>query len=439
MDIRLDDEQRRVLNSRAYSKDITALQGPPGCGKTTVGSALAVKLIAEGLAKNVLLVAYTNAAANEFALELFNILQNTAEKLCIRTGNASAIDQSSLPIPFSLNADELRKKRIVITTSLSAKKLLPVMRFDNMIVDEAGIEKLEDLLWPLLLGINQTTKPVRYDYSTANRIKDLIGLISQCGVIATVVGDPKQSKPITPNQYVPSAIEWLQKKVPYDILRITHRLPDTLAALVNEFACYDNLRSSEEVASRRLSLDHQPDLEYREIINPEEVTTWVDIDGEEKSIRESSHYNNTEAKACARIYDHLRKCTNKSIVIVSRFTGQRAVIRNYLQRMGHNDVKVTTTTSALGTQADIVLFSLVRNNPERIVGQAGNLQDLNVAISRSKEKLIIIGSFDMMLNGWAIAPSGTTRGGYTSPSRRLAQLIDSKYGKVIDAPLLLSK
>jgi superfamily I DNA and/or RNA helicase len=33
---------------------------------------------------------------------------------------------------------------------------------------------------------------------------------------------------------------------------------------------------------------------------------------------------------------------------------------------------------------------------------AGTLQDLNVAISRSKEKLIILGNFDMMLNGWSV-------------------------------------
>jgi cadmium resistance protein CadD (predicted permease) len=40
---------------------------------------------------------------------------------------------------------------------------------------------------------------------------------------------------------------------------------------------------------------------------------------------------------------------------------------------------------------------------ERNVGAAGTLQDLNVAISRSKEKLIILGNFDMMLNGWTAA------------------------------------
>jgi hypothetical protein len=69
----------------------------------------------------------------------------------------------------------------------------------------------------------------------------------------------------------------------------------------------------------------------------------------------------------------------------------------------YQPTKVTTTTGALGTQVDIIMFSLVRNNPERNVGAAGTLQDLNVAISRSKEKLIILGNFDMMLNGWTTA------------------------------------
>ena len=66
--------------------------------------------------------------------------------------------------------------------------------------------------------------------------------------------------------------------------------------------------------------------------------------------------------------------------------------------MCHTNIKVTTTTTGvLGTQADIVIFLLTRNNPGRNVGAAGGLQDLNVAISRSKEKLIILGNFDMML------------------------------------------
>jgi superfamily I DNA and/or RNA helicase len=150
-------------------------------------------------------------------------------------------------------------------------------------------------------------------------------------------------------------------------------------------------------------LDIQPDVEYRDIIQPSEVTTWVDISkGVEEPIGPSSWTNEIEAKACARICHHLNcVAPKKSIVIITRYTAQKQLIRSYLQNMGLGDsIKVTTTTGALGTQADIVIFSLVRNNPENNVGAAGTLQDVNVAISRSKEKLNILGNFEMMLNGW---------------------------------------
>jgi superfamily I DNA and/or RNA helicase len=158
------------------------------------------------------------------------------------------------------------------------------------------------------------------------------------------------------------------------------------------------------------------------------------MNGNEQPMGPTSWANVLEAKACAKICNHLTSLTKKSIVVVTRFTAQKQIIRYHLLKMGHENIKVTTTTGALGTQANIVIFSLVRNNSERNVGAAGTLQDLNVAISRSKEKLIIIGNFNMMLNGWTIASSMNHR---KSPARNLARLIDSKYGNVVDAPHIL--
>jgi hypothetical protein len=433
MTLFLDEEQLRILNWRVSNRDIAAVVGPPGCGKTTVGSGLAIKIIAEGLAKRVLLVAYTNAAANEFGWELYNILGPAAEKLCIRTGNPTGVDPL-LSIPFSRSADALLEKRIIISTNLSLKKLPPI-RFDNMIIDEAGIERLEHLLWPFWFGVINQQVPNEHRENARAEIDDLMELISRCGAVATVVGDPKQSRPISPIRTDYSAIEWVMKRKRSDTLRISHRLPDRLSGLVNEFAGYDGLRSAPEVALRRLTLEHMPDIEYRQIIQPDEVVTWVDINGIEQPRGPTSWANDLEAKACAKICSHLIHLTRKSVVVVTRFTAQKQIIRYYLQNMGHENIKVTTTTGALGTQADIVLFSLVRNNPERNVGAAGTLQDLNVAISRSKEKLIIIGNFDMMLNGWTSSlPNQIRNHGYKSPARRLARLIDIKYGKVVDAP-----
>jgi superfamily I DNA and/or RNA helicase len=95
-----------------------------------------------------------------------------------------------------------------------------------------------------------------------------------------------------------------------------------------------------------------------------------------------------------------------------------------------------TTTGALGTQADVVIFSLVRNNPERLVGALGSLQDLNVAISRSKEKLIIVGGFEMMLNGFNCSHNSDSRHKQNFP-QKLARLVEKKYGVVLEAPNFL--
>jgi superfamily I DNA and/or RNA helicase len=441
MSLCLDSEQLRILNWRLNSKGIGAVVGPPGCGKTTTGSAMAVKLIAEGISDKVLLVAYTNAAVNEFAWEICDIMGATAARdYCLRTGNKAGID-TKLPIRFSINAEDIRSKKIILCTTLSLKRLSSFMRFDNMIIDEAGIERLEHLLSPFIMGVNQSAAAsfgaAHHEKEPINNIMDLA---ERCGITATVVGDPKQSRPMGLADRDRSAIEWVIKYSKSDTLRITHRLPDKLSGLVDEFAQYGGLRSSPEIASRRLILDQAPDAEYRDIIQPEEVITWVNINGQERQSGPSSWANDMEAKACAKICKELRSVTRKSIAIVTRFSEQRRIISRHIQRIGLDNVKVSTTTGALGTQADIVLISLVRNNSKNIVGQAGTLQDLNVAISRSREKLIIVGNHATMLNGWsrlANNSNSNSRYGYESPSRRLAQLIDSKYGKVIDVPRLL--
>jgi hypothetical protein len=46
----------------------------------------------------------------------------------------------------------------------------------------------------------------------------------------------------------------------------------------------------------------------------------------------------------------------------------------------------------------------------------------------------------MMLNGWSALPNNNgSKYGFKSPSRLLARLVDQKYGKVIDAPHILTR
>ena len=106
--------------------------------------------------------------------------------------------------------------------------------------------------------------------------------------------------------------------------------------------------------------------------------------------------------------------------------------------MGLNDIRVLTTTGAFRLTGRYHIFSIVRNNPERRIGAVGSLQDLNVAISQAKEKLFVVGSFEMMMNGWSkIATS--FQNGKRNLSRKLAYLIDRKYGQIVHAPYILVK
>jgi hypothetical protein len=84
-----------------------------------------------------------------------------------------------------------------------------------------------------------------------------------------------------------------------------------------------------------------PDIEYRDVIQPDEVITWVDVNGNERPMGPTSWANELEAKACIKISNHLSKIApKKTKVIVTRFTAQKHIIRNYLQRMGDYSTKV---------------------------------------------------------------------------------------------------
>lgn len=435
MTINLNPDQSRILNWRVSSGGVAGVIGPAGCGKTTTGSFLAVKMICEGYAKNVLLVAFTNSAANEFSRELSMVLGSEGSKfLCVRSGYAPGADPR-LPIPFSNNIEIVRAKKIVICTTQSLKRLSASIKFDNMIIDEAGIERLEHLLSPFALGINQVGIHLMKE-NISFETNNIIELASQCGIVATVVGDPKQSRPIGLADYDLSAMEWVLKCAKYDTLFTTHRLPDKLAMLVDEFADYGGLNSAPEIAGRRMDVKYPIDEKFKNVLNPEEVITWVNLNGNEEMGGPSSWYNELEAKACVRICSELRRVApSKSISVVTRYTEQRRTILKYLQSFDI-DARVLTTTGALGTQADIVIFSLVRNNPERVVGAVGSLQDLNVAISRSKEKLIILGSFEMMLNSLTSSFNLNQRLKQNF-AQKLARLVDKKFGTVVEAPKIL--
>jgi hypothetical protein len=431
-----------LLNLNAYQKHavqsrldggIGVIVGPPGTGKTIDAAAEAISAYRDH-EEFTLMCALGNATVDEMARALKRLIGDDAKKIAVRTGNKEAVSPN-IPIKFETNPYKIADTPIVLTTLHSCRWLPRHYKADRLIIDETGVETLEQTLMPMRYVMDDNN--LRASHSP---ITDIMDLLDAFGVTLTNVGDPLQARPISPRHGDYSAIEYFMRRYYNITLKTTYRLPEPLDQIVDEFAGYRGLHSSEVAKNRRLRLSRIPASYFRKILQPEPVVTFVDVGAShacnERKHGPSSWSNPIEASIVAKICAEAKRCmSSSSIMPVTRYKGQCSAIGRQLKDLGIFDIEARTTTSALGLEDQLVVFSITRNNPEHVVGAIGSLQDLNVAISRPLCKLIIVGSFEMLEDGWMWLPSRYA-GGRTSRSRKLAQLIE-RYGEIVPLPRAL--
>lgn len=426
------------------SGGLGTLIGPPGVGKTKAGAGESV-LAHEENGEKVLLVAYTNSAANEFCREICEFLgPERAKEVAIRTGQLEGYQPTpQCPIEFTLDPSKIRQKPIVVTTTLSAtRKYLPRdIMFDRVIEDETGIERLEHMLIPLVYCIDSAVRRrilrERDPFSLAERpsgAQNLLGLLEDYDVTATFIGDPKQSKPISPVSYDYSAIAYTASRTRTETLKTTYRLPYNLDNIVDQFADYGGLRAHSSIVNRRLRVIKRPERAFMELLDPDQVVSYVNVEGQEQKQGISSCSNPAEAKAVVNLATQLYRCTEGqvSIMAIAKYKAQRRLISEYAKHAGIS-LDSRTTTGALGAQADVTIFSQTRCNSDLEIGGVAVLQDLNVAISRARSKLLIVGSWNMLERGWVALPTPQTRG-WRGVAWKLARLLEKHGVAPVEAP-----
>ena len=75
------------------------------------------------------------------------------------------------------------------------------------------------------------------------------------------------------------------------------------------------------------------------------------------------------------------------LAIISPYSGQVQLAKNELDKR----IRISTIDSFQGQENKIVILSLVRSNPDAIIGFLKDYRRMNVAMTRAKEKLIVIG------------------------------------------------
>jgi len=264
--------------------------------------------------------------------------------------------------------------------------------FDLCIIDEAGKATTTELLVPLaqsrravLLGDHHQL-PAVLDYSMKSpELRERFGLSEE------------------------QIDEQLFEKLTKDLadgskasLTVQYRMRGEIGRLVSDCFYEGKLEEDESLVARAV-----PDLSFAGL---DTAVTWLDpyfpmaANFEEKE-RGSSYENAREAQAIIALLKRLlfvfqSNLNGKnwpSIGVISGYAPQVNLIRNAIRKepsLDKLDVDCVSVHSFQGREVDICIYSVTRKNPKRKIGMLKDWRHLNVALSRAKNFLVIIGSLE---------------------------------------------
>ena len=173
------------------------------------------------------------------------------------------------------------------------------------------------------------------------------------------------------------------------MLRIQYRMND----LIKEFSSNEfyngGLISHESVKNIKLS-----EITSKKSKNPAlDDTPIVFIDTEGKFLEKTKHgsfskYNPEEAKLVKKLVEELKEIgvPAKDIGVITPYKDHEDYLKELLP-----DVEVKTVDGFQGREKEVIIISLVRSNPDEEIGFLEDLRRLNVALTRAKRKLILVG------------------------------------------------
>ena len=400
----LNERQQEALDKLARMRDYMLVQGPPGTGKTTLIAALVRECLARG--ERVLLAAGTNTAVDNMVRALLDV--GLGEHV-VRLGNPLRTDPQvhgrllgELAFHEDVETHIAQMRRLLLEAPVLAATASTWMRgtwdgalrFDVAIVDEAGQMTLPATLAPLrfarkfvLIGDHKQLPPVVQSEGrrrmsdilfedqtprlSRSLFEDLIVADMQRGGIATVMLE---------EQYRMNA----------DICRIASE------------RWYDNrlVPGTDEVARARLAVGALPDDTYAPIRDPARPVVWVDTPLSANGLpRQNEH----EAALVADLLEgyFAAGLTWEQVGVIAPFRAQVAAIRRMLVRrfgegaLEHIRNSVDTVDRFQGQERDLIIVSLSLYAPF-VPDLLRDERRLNVAITRARRKLILLGSLAVL-------------------------------------------
>ena len=431
----LNRTQEEAVNKVLQAKDVAIVHGPPGTGKTTT----LVEAIYETLRREnqVLVCAQSNMAVDWISEKLVDRGINV-----LRIGNPTRVNDKMLSFTYErrfeahpdyellwairkairdlrahrkrgddkyhqklerlkeraieleirINAQLFGEARVIASTLVgSANRLLEGQKFGTLFIDEAA-QALEAACWI----------PIR-------RVSRVI-----------LAGDHCQLPPTVKSFAAMKA--GLGKTL---MERIVDNHPETVTLLKMQYRMNEEIMRFSSDWFYGNQVESAPEVKYRSILDLDIPMSWIDtsefsensessdnsdISFKEQFVGESfGRINKAEAELTLLVLEQYFQKIGKQRILDERLdvgviSPYRAQVQ-YLRRLFKKKeffkpyrslISVNTVDGFQGQERDIILISLVRANDEGQIGFLRDLRRMNVAITRARMKLIILGDASTM-------------------------------------------
>ncbi len=415
----LNVTQQEAVNRVLACKDVAVLHGPPGTGKTTTmveaiyetlrretqvmvcaQSNMAVDWIAQKLSErgvNVLRIGNPMRVTDQMLADtyerryeahplysqlwairrtirqLYDSAQGNREN---RHQKIARLKDKATALDFQIRDSLLSEARVVACTLTgSASTLLLGRRFSSLFIDEAA-QALQATCW---IAIQKADRVI-------------------------LAGDHCQLPPTvkSPEALAGGLDRTLMQK-------IVEGHPEAVALLGVQYRMTDAIMQfpNQEFYDGRLQSD--PSVRYRSILDWDTAIEWVDTPGEADYEEQEagdgvSRQNPAEAQLTVdTLKAYFERIGTRRILderldvgLISPYKGQVRLLRQLIRRDSwwkpfRRLISINTVDGFQGQERDIILISMVRSNSEGQVGFLRDLRRMNVAITRARMKLILVG------------------------------------------------
>lgn len=422
----LNATQQHAVNEVLRAKDVAIVHGPPGTGKTTT----LVEAINETLAREsqVLVCAQSNMAVDWISEQLVDRGINV-----LRIGNPTRVNDKMLGFTYerrfeahpdysqlwairkairelrmqrkgrtenwhqkmdrlrsrateleiSINADLFGQARVIASTLVGASnKILDGQHYSTLFIDEAA-QALEPACWIAIRRANRVI--LAGDHcQLPPTVKSIAAL--KAGLGKTLMERIVDSKPEV-----------------VTLLDTQYRMNEEIMRFSSSWF-YDGKVKADPITAHRGILDYDTPIEWVDDVANDDETVGETFVGET-----FGRINKVEARQVMELLQaYFEKIGKQRIIdesidvgIISPYRAQVQYLRHLIKKEAffkpfRHLLSVNTVDGFQGQERDVIIVSLVRSNNDGQIGFLRDLRRMNVAMTRARSKLIIIGDHETL-------------------------------------------